>query len=216
MSKITELKAGKSREKRVNVYLDEKFAINMLTDVALKEGLKVGLEITESRLKALADADSRQRCYNAATRFLAYRPRSESEIRQRLLRHGFDETMIEKTLARLKEQGLADDAAFARFWIENRETFSPRSRRLAELELKRKGLSADIIEQATGEVDDGESAYRAAQSRMRRLTTSDYQTFRRRLWQYLGRRGFSYSVIKETTEKVWKEQGKVPGQESLV
>jgi regulatory protein len=205
MSKITELKAGKTREKRVNVFLDGKLALGLLTETALKEGLKVGEEVTENRMEALAVADRYQRCLNAAIRYLGYRPRSEAEIKQRLQRHGFDSECTEKALARLKEQGLVDDTAFARFWKENREAFSPRSRRMTKLELKRKGLNSDIIEQVISEVDDGDNAYRAALGRAHRLSTSDYQTFRQRLGEYLGRRGFSYSVIKETTERVWKE-----------
>lgn len=205
MSKITGLKAGKSREKRVNVFLDGKIALGLLTETALKEGLKVGEEVTESRLEALSVADRYQRCLNAAIRYLGYRPRSEAEIKQRLQRHGFDSECTEKALARLKEQGLVDDIAFARFWKENRETFSPRSRRMTKLELRRKGLNSDIIEQVISEVDDKDSAYRAALSRAYRLSTSDYQTFRQRLGEYLGRRGFSYSVIHETTERVWQE-----------
>jgi regulatory protein len=205
MSKITGLKAGKSREKRVNVFLDGKIALGLLTETALKEGLKVGEEVTESRLEALSVADRYQRCLNAAIRYLGYRPRSEAEIKQRLQRHGFDSECTEKALARLKEQGLVDDIAFARFWKENRETFSPRSRRMTKWELRRKGLNSDIIEQVISEVDDKDSAYRAALSRAHRLATSDYQTFRQRLGEYLGRRGFSYSVIHETTEKVWQE-----------
>ena len=208
MGKITGLKAGKSREKQVNVFLDGKFAFGMLTEVALKEKLKVGQELSESRLEALAGLDHYQRCLNAAIRYLGYRPRSEAEIRQRLHRHGFDSDCTEKTLARLKEQGLVDDTAFARFWKDNREAFSPRSRRLTKLELKRKGLDSDIIEQVVGEVDDSDSAYRAALSRARRLPLADYQDFRRRLGQYLGRRGFSYNVINETIERVWKEYRK--------
>jgi regulatory protein len=205
MSKITGLKAGKSREKRVNVFLDGKIALGLLTETALKEGLKVGEEVTESRLEALAVADRYQRCLNAAIRYLGYRPRSEAEIKQRLQRHGFDSECTEKALARLKEQGLVDDIAFARFWKENRETFSPRSQRMTKLELRRKGLNSDIIEQVISEVDDKDSAYRAALSRAHRLSTSDYQTFRQRLGEYLGRRGFNYSVIKEITERVWQE-----------
>jgi regulatory protein len=205
MSKITGLKAGKTREKRVNVFLDGKLALGLLTETALKEGLKVGEEVAESRLEALAVADRYQRCLNAAIRYLGYRPRSEAEIKQRLQRHGFDSECTEKALARLKEQGLVDDIAFARFWKENRETFSPRSRRMTKLELGRKGLNSDIIEQVISEVDDKDSAYRAALGRAHRLSTSDYQTFRQRLGEYLGRRGFSYSVIKETIERVWQE-----------
>jgi regulatory protein len=205
MSKITGLKPGRTREKRINVFLDGKLAIGVLAETALKEGLTVGQELTASRLEALAGQDRFQRCHNAAIRFLGYRPRSEAEIRQRLQRRGFDSDCIEKTIARLKEQGLIDDVAFARFWKDNRQEFSPRSRRLTKLELQRKGLSREAIEQVISELDDRESAYRAALKRARRLTTSDYLMLRRRLAEYLGRRGFSYGIIDETTRRIWQE-----------
>lgn len=207
MMKITGLKARKSLEKRVNVLLDGKPALDLLAEVALKEGLRVGQELTESRLEALAGRDHDQRCLNAAVRYLGYRPRSESEIRQRLLRRGFDSEAAEKTLARLKEQGLVDDAAFARLWKDNRESFSPRSRRLTGLELRRKGLPADVIESVTSEIDESDSAYRAALVKARRLPLSDYQFFRRRLGEYLRRRGFGYGIINETVARVWQERG---------
>jgi regulatory protein len=205
MSKITGLKPGRTREKRINVFLDGKLAIGVLAETALKEGLTVGQELTASRLEALAGQDRFQRCHNAAIRFLGYRPRSEAEIRQRLQRRGYDGDCIEKTIARLKEQGLIDDVAFARFWKDNRQEFSPRSRRLTKLELQRKGLSREAIEQVISELDDRESAYRAALKRARRLTTSDYLMLRRRLAEYLGRRGFSYGIIDETTRRIWQE-----------
>jgi regulatory protein len=210
MSKITGLKPKKTREKRIKVFLDGKPAVDILTETALKEDLKVGQDLTVSQLETLAGADRYQRCFNAALRYLGYRPRSEAEIRQCLRQHGFDSDCTEKTLAKLKEQGLVDDTAFARFWLENREAFSPRSRRLTKLELRRKGLNSDIIEQVAGEIDDRDSAYRAALGRARRLPMSDYQAFRRRLGEYLGRRGFSYNIIKETTERVWKEHKNIP------
>jgi regulatory protein len=209
MGKITGLKARKSREKRIDVFLDGKLAFGMTADLALKEGLKVGQELSESRLEALAGLDRYQRCLNAAIRYLEYRPRSEAEIRKRLQRHGFDNDCTEKTLARLKEQGLVDDTVFARFWKDNREAFSPRSRRLTKLELRRKGLNSDIVELVVSEVDDSDSAYRAAINRAHRLPLADYQDFRRRLGEHLGRRGFSYDVISETIERVWKEYSTV-------
>ncbi len=209
MSKITRLTAGKSREKRVNVHLDGKYAFSLLAEVALKEGLRVGQELSDEQLETLTGVDRHQRCLNAAIRYLGYRPRSEAEIRQRLKKHGFDSASTDKALARLKEQELVDDTAFARFWKDNRESFSPRSRRLTKLELQRKGLDNDIIEQVISDVDDSDSAYRAALSKARRLSPSDYQVFRRRLGEHLGRRGFGYDVINETVARVWKEHGGV-------
>jgi regulatory protein len=207
MSKITGLKKIKGREKRIEVYLDGKPALKLLAEVALKERLKTGQEVTESRLETLTGTDMFQQCYNAAIRYLSYRPRSEMEIRQRLQQHGHDDALMGKVIAKLREQGLADDTAFARFWIDNRGIFRPRSRRMTKLELRRKGLNSDIIEQAINGIDDKDCAYRAALSRARHLFPSDYPVYRRRLGQYLGRRGFSYEVINETVQKVWKEYG---------
>ncbi|MBN1160331.1 MAG: regulatory protein RecX [Dehalococcoidales bacterium] len=206
MSTITGIKKVKGREKRVKVYLDGKPALGLLAETALQEGLRVGQEITESNLDGLENRDLYQRCLNAAIRFLGYRPRSETEVRQRLQKHGFDGECLEKTLVRLKEQGLVDDITFARFWIDNREAFSPRSKRLTKMELRRKGLSSDVIEQVIGEVDERDSAYRAALKKAPRLANCEYQDFRRRLGDYLGRRGFNYGIIKEITERIWKEQ----------
>ena len=147
------------------------------------------------------------RCLNAAVHYLSYRPRSEFELRERLHQRGFDGDSVEVVLAKLKEQGLVDDAAFAQFWKDNRESFSPRSQWLTKLELRRKGVASNIIDEVVDTIDDEDSAYRAALSKARHLPRSDYQGFRRRLGEYLKRRGFSYRVINHTVERIWQERG---------
>jgi len=167
--------------------------------------LKVGQELAQAQIEALASSDNFQRCLAAAAHYLSYRPRSEFELRERLSRRGFDSDNIEAALTRLKEQGLVDDTDFARFWRDNRQSFSPRSRWLTGLELRRKGVAEEVIDQVVGDVSDDDSAYRAALSRAHRLTASDYQSFRHRLAGYLRRRGFGYRVINNTVEQLWQE-----------
>ena len=205
MTRITAIRVGKGRGKRVNVFLDGKFAFSLEAEVALKEGLQVDQELSVSQIEALARSDHFHRCLNAAVHYLSYRPRSESEIREQLHRRGFDGDTVEAVIARLKEQGLIDDVAFAQFWKENRQSFSPRSRWLTSFELRQKGVANDIIDQVVGAVDDADSAYRAALSKARSLPLSDYQSFRRRLGEYLRRRGFGYEVINQTIGRMWQE-----------
>ena len=207
MAKITALHADRGRGKRVKVFLDGKFAFRLEAEVVAKEGLHVGQEISAGQIETLGRSDGFQRCFNAAVHYLGYRPRSEAEVRERLHRRGFDDESVEAVITKLKEQGLLDDVAFAQFWADNREAFSPRSQRLTRLELRRKGVAGDIIDQVAGEIDDEDSAYRAALGKAGRWSLSDYQSFRRRLGGYLRRRGFNYEVINHTVERMWRERG---------
>ncbi len=205
MGKITAIRDGRSRRKRVNVFLDGKFAFSLEAEVAVKESLQVGQELSANQVGNLTRSAHFHRCLEAALRYLSYRPRSESETRERLHRRGFDDSSVEAALAKLKEQGLVDDMAFAQFWKDNRESFSPRSQWLTKLELRQKGIADDIIDRVVETVNDDDSAYRAALSKARSLPLSDYLSFRRRLGGYLKRRGFGYGVINHTVKRMWQE-----------
>ena len=207
MKKITALRIGRGRGQRVNIFLDGKFAFRLEAAVVAGEGLQVELELSPEQIGALTRSDSFQRCLDAAFHYLSYRPRSEAELRKRLHQRGFDGDNAEAVIARLKEQGLVDDMAFAQFWKDNRESFSPRSQWLTRLELRQKGVANDVIDQTVDAIDDDDSAYRALLSKTRGLPYADYQSFRRRLGEYLKRRGFSYGVINNAVERVWQEQG---------
>jgi len=185
--------------------LDGKFSLSLDNEVAIKEGLQAGQELSDEYIEALAESDRSHRCLNAAVHFLSYRPRSEYEVRERLRRRGFDSDNIEIVIARLKVQGLIDDLAFIQFWKDNRDSFSPRSQWLIKSELKQKGVDGDIIDQLDV-ADDANNAYRAAINKARSLPRSDYQSFHRRLGEYLKRRGFGYGVINHTVERIWQEQ----------
>ncbi|MCX6003191.1 MAG: RecX family transcriptional regulator [Chloroflexi bacterium] len=205
MSKITALRTNKRTDKRVSLFLDGKFAISLDAEAAVKEGLKIGQELSDNQLEVLVRNTGLGSCLNVAYRYLSYRPRSEAEMRERLQHRNFEDSQIEIVINKLKEQNLLDDTAFAQFWKENRESFRPISQRLTRLELRKKGVADEIINEVVSQTDDKDSAYRAALSKAKRLSHQEYETFRRRLSDYLKRRGFDYSVINQTIKRVWQE-----------
>jgi regulatory protein len=207
MGRITAIRSGRNQKRQVSLFLDGSFAFSLETEVALRENLQVGQELSDSQIETLARSDCFHRCLDAAARYLGYRPRSEAELRERLCRRGFDSDSVEAVLERLKEQALVDDVAFAQFWRDSRQSFHPCSRWLSRVELRQKGVAEDIIGQVVAAVDDEDSAYRAAMAKLRSLPRTDYQSFRRRLGEYLRRRGFSYGVINDTVRRMWHEHG---------
>ncbi len=206
MGKITDIREGKRNKKRVNIFIDGRFALALKTETVIKNKLKVGSELTDRLMAELVGKDVTEKAMDVAVRYLGYRPRSEAEIRTKLLGRGFTEDVTHEIIGRLKEQGLIDDTAFALFWKENREAFSPRSSWLTRQELKKKGIADEVLNRVVDTANDDENAYRAAQSKARRLTAVNHETFRQRLGEYLQRRGFNYRVINQTIEKIWQER----------
>ena len=150
------------------------------------------------------DSESLQRATAAALRFLSYRPRSEAEVRGRLRRR-FPSHVVQQVVADLAEQSLLDDAKFARLWRDNRDSFRPRSAAAIERELIAKGVARDTAQAAVSDMDDHDAAHRAGLKLTRRLDRDDFATFRRRLWGYLQRRGFSGSVTRHAIDRLWDD-----------
>jgi regulatory protein len=204
---ITAIKAGKNPKiQRSNLYLNGKFAFSLDNEIIVREKLKVGKQLTADEVKKLAGSDQIQRCLNAAFQFLSYRPRSEAETSERLKIKGYTGEEIEKTIGELKRMKLLNDTSFAEFWKENRNSFKPKSQRMVGLELRRKGVESEVIQQVVGDIDDAENAYKVAVARARTLTVDDFQIFRQKLGSYLQRRGFNYGVINKIVKQVWQER----------
>lgn len=201
--KITALQTQSKNERRVNVHLDGAFAFGVPDIVAAS--LRVGQSLTDQECADLCGRDAAERAYDRALRFLSSRPRSVAEVARYLGGKQVPEELVAATVERLLKAGLLDDLAFARFWVENRESFRPRGRLALRHELRCKGVAEEAISAATGEVDENEGAYRIARSRAKRLAHVDRETFRRRLGGFLIRRGFSYETVRETIERLWQE-----------
>jgi len=201
---ITAIDVQPRNPRRVNVFLDGAYAFALSVEVATQNNLKRGMILSDQGVAALLAQDSWQKTYDAALNYLSYRPRSEDEMRRYLSRRQTTPEVTDQIVARLKESKLIDDEAFARFWVENRESFSPRSRRALRSELRSKGVAdSTIADSLSG--DDDEAAYRAAQKKARSLAGGDYQTFRRRLIPFLQRRGFAYETARAAVNRLWAE-----------
>ncbi|MEE8347097.1 MAG: RecX family transcriptional regulator [Dehalococcoidia bacterium] len=193
------------RGKRVNLYLDGRFTLSLSAEVAAQAGLRAGDELDDEALRSLRETESRSGAMATALRLLSYRPRSESELRQRLDRRGTPPDLVEATLQRLRELNLVDDTAFAQAWVESRHRTSPRGRRLLRQELGAKGVDSDVLRPLLEQIDEADAALRAASRRALSLRTHPYPEFRRRLGDFLRRRGFDYDTVRRTVERLWQE-----------
>ncbi|GIV77842.1 MAG: regulatory protein RecX [Litorilinea sp.] len=199
---ITALRVQKRNRERVNVYLDGEyaFAVNILTAARLKRGQ----ELAEEEVARLRQEGERDLAYQRAVRFLGYRPRSRQELIRYLREKGYEADVIESTVARLEAQGFLDDQAFARFWVEDRGRFRPRSARALRQELREKGIEPSIIEQVLAGLDGEALAWAAVTQRLARWKGLPWEAFEKKVMGYLARRGFDYQVARTVCQRAWE------------
>lgn len=144
-----------------------------------------------------------------ALRFLASRSRSEEEVRQRLVSRGVDAHNTERALARLRELGYVNDADFAAAVIRSRTENRARGRRLVAEELRAKGVSEDVSEDALSQWYEDEVlvARPVAERQARRLHGCAFREFRLRLGAFLVRRGFEHATAESLVTELWECYG---------
>jgi len=201
---ITALFIQKRNPNRVNIYLDGEFGFGLAKIVAA--WLKVGDELDADKIEKLMQSDTFEVAYQKAIHFLGTRIRSIREVSSKLRDAGFEQPVIDQVTQRLSESRLLDDEQFAQTWVENRNSFRPRSHRFLAVELKQKGISDLIIQKTILSTEpEGEMAYKLAYQYARKKAMGNWQEFRKRLGAYLMRRGFGYDIVGPLIRKVWDE-----------
>ena len=202
-NKITRLTVQKKNPDRVNVYLDGTFAFGLYMDTAA--WLEVGQILSDEKIHELQSTDRKREIIVKALEFISYKPRTVGETKKKLREAGFEDDIIADAVKELKKDGLLNDARYARQWVEERQMLRPRSRRVLEMELRRKGISDTLIQRTVEDVDDYASAYEIASNRLYKYNGLSEFDFRRKLRAYLSGKGYTYDVISEVGEKLWKQ-----------
>ena len=163
-------------------------------------------------LEGLEDAVAlearRLHTYDRALNLLAVRARSSSELARALVRKGEERPHVDWAVARLIEQGLLDDAAFARSFARAKVVGGKQSRRRVQQELARKGVSRTLSNDAIDTVFEEEAVDQraiveeAARKKLRSLTGLDPVVQRRRLYGYLARRGYEIDDIRSVLDAI--------------
>jgi len=94
-------------------------------------------------------SDAIEQAKTAAFRLLRYRLRSERELLTRLRAKGWDVSVIQKVVARLKRAGLVNDRQMAETFVQGAiSDTQPHSRFEVRYKLRSLGISDEIIDEA--------------------------------------------------------------------
>ena len=206
MPVVTRITEQRRRKNRRSVYLDGAFAFGCNVNVIARFRLREGIELSAEQVRQIEQGEIRQECLDDALRYLQSRLHSRSELRRKLLRREYGESVIDGVLDDLVRLGYVDDARFAKTRALSSAEHRHYGRRRAFMELMRAGVDAAVAEDALDQVysahDSLETARRLAEKQAPRLRKLDPAVARRRLAGMLQRRGFEYEDVKTVIDQV--------------
>ena len=138
-----------------------------------------------------------------ALRATANAPMSEARLRERLTTRGNDEDVVDDALARCRDQGIVDDEAFARAFVNERLAGGHAPLRI-RMDLRNRGLTEDTIDAALAPAeasDTDAAAFDLAKQRAARLRGVDAETAYRRTVSFLARRGYTDGLSRKAARR---------------
>jgi len=202
MPVITSIKQQK-RKSRVNVYLDDEFGFGIDLDNFVLLHLKVDQELTQEEVEKIVRKAEFQKTLDKLLRFAMVRPRSEKEVRDYFKRKQVHESIAGELFGKLKHFELLDDLKFAKWWVEQRQNFRPKPKRILTQELMMKGIKKEIINKILGEeeVDEEKLAKGILEKKAYKWNNLPTREAKQKMSQYLTGKGFRWDVIEKVVKK---------------
>lgn len=187
--------------KRVNVYLDGKFGFGIDLENFVKFGLRVEQELTGAEIENIIKKAEFQKTYDKILLFGSLRPRSQKEYRDWLRKHKVHESIHEELFNRLKRLDFLNDKKFATWWVDQRLSFKPRGPAALRAELRQKGVDPKVVDQLISESVNQEDQIKTAKKLIEKKkymwSKLDNVTARRKMSEYLLRKGYGWDVISK-------------------
>lgn len=207
---VTAIKKQERKKDRVNVYLDGEFGFGIDLENLLKFKIKVERELTEDEIKKILEeaeyTDIRDKLLNYAT----LRPRSEKEIDTWFYKKKVHDSMHKRLKDKLRKLDLLDDKEFAKWWVGQRLEFKFRSKRQLNQELRKKGISRDLINEVIGKSVDQDYESKAATELLERKAyrwknKKDLKT-KKKMMDFLARKGFNWDTVRKAVDGYLEER----------
>ena len=141
-------------------------------------------------------------------RLFKFRPRSEREIINKLKGKKLPNDTIATAIEHFKKIDYINDRRFAQMWAVSRLTRNGINR--IRLELKQKGIAEEIIQETIGNIPEDyseiETVLTVAKKQLRKYERLDPDKQKRRLYEYLLRRGFRQNTAQKALRQLIRKQ----------
>ncbi len=166
------------------------------SDILVKNNIRVG-SVDDSIFFDSVEESAVLIGYNLALKYIGASIKTEKQIRDYLYRKEYHKDPIDQIIMKLKEYKIIDDKTYAEIFVRSNPNYS---RRKLKQKINNNGIKSDLVDIATENVDDTDSAMRHAEKflRNKEATKENIDKMIRRL-SYLG---YNWDSIRQVLNRL--------------
>ncbi len=205
--RVTSLESDRRIPGNLVVEIDGRRFTSLPADTIAAIGIEERADLSGAQFERLEHAADVEAAHIVAVRILTAMPRAVQELKRRLRQKGHEASIAEEAVGRLEAAGLLDDQKFAEYFTRSRLARGHGPPRILT-DLLSRGVERSLAERSITEVvedeevDSNEKARALAEKRAAQLGDLPWDTKRRRMLAYLGRRGFRGYEVTEIVDEV--------------
>lgn len=198
MSTITSIEQQKKDKRRCSIFVDGAFYCGMKIEVAVKNRLKVGQAVDKAMLDDLQMETEKSEALDRAMTHLSASPKTEGQMRTYLSGKGYVPAVVDYVLDKLRGYGYIGDAEYCKNYIQG---ISGKSKKAIKAQLLKRGVSADVAEEALSDFSDDEEEVAALLEKYLRGKERTRENIYKGC-RYLISRGYDYDKVKAAGDRL--------------
>ncbi len=205
MKKITKIEYQKNNKDRVNIYLDDKFEFGVDLNIMIKYSLSKNMEIDDEFISEILMAEDKAKAYNYAISVLSRSPKSEKEIRTKIIQKGYDTDVANIIIDKLKDNKYIDDEDYSDRFIHDKINISKYGKLKIKDALYNKGIDRQTIDKKLSLIsmdDEISRAYVLGEKKLKSMINIDRSKKYAKLSSFLVGKGFEYEIVRKVVSKL--------------
>lgn len=198
------------KRNQCNVIFSNNEEITLDIDIVLEFQLSSGMVISEDIFNKIITRQNTINANKTAYNYASYKPRTESEVRRKLMEKDFSETEIQTAILQLYKFNLLNDDKYITMFVESFLLKQSAGYKKIYVELIKRGIDQEKAESFLINYFDNTDvlslAKKAANKKINQISYKPKEKQKRAVNDYLIRQGFDYNIVNQVISELFSSE----------
>lgn len=204
MYTVTKIEEQKKDITRSSVFINGIFDFGASSKAIKRYGLEVNMTLNEEEYNRLLDTVQLDKAKYRALDYMASAHKTEKQVREKLIKAEYSESVVEKVIEFLKSYKYLDDDIFAKRYMESKLTYGKKSAKQIQSILYTKGITGINSHEICENVEELEAENIAYFLNKYRYDPEMEYTEKRKIIGKIIGRGFNYTLVEKVIRKLYE------------